>query len=380
MATTKIRRTSKKADPSLVPDEMRAVLDKIKEKFGDESVVTGAQLKQPGRIRTNIFPLDLALLGGIPHNRITMYHGKKHSGKSTAVNKTIAGAQQSMPHSIPVVIDVEGTFDSVWAQKHGVDLSRVEIVHPDTGEEAVDMAVALIRARETSLVAVDSLAALLPYKEQEASAEDSLVAQQSRLITSFLRKVSSAQIAERKRGHKVTLLVTNQHRVKIGGWSPTGEPRSLPGGNALGHFTSVEVLFKNKENIGKSGDNDGRNTTNEHAFTIEKNKLNGGIRSGDYVMLRQDDDSLGLKEGDIEDAGTMLAMAKKLGWYTGGGRGGYKLEFGDYEAIPFPNGDEAAKYLYEVREVYDDLRIHLFAQEARRQKMPEDFITYLMGA
>lgn len=375
MATAVKRSRAPRAET--IPAELQGVIAAIRKKAGEKTLVMGDSVRQPFRIRTNIFTLDIALLGGIPHNRMTMFHGKKHSGKTTALYKTIAGAQMSQPDKTVVFLDVEGTYDEVWAAKNGVDTAKLIVVQPDTGEQAVDIAVTLVRTWETSLVAIDSLAALLPFKEEEGSAEDAQQpGLQSKLITSMLRKISGAQVTERKRGHFVTVLFTNQHRVKIGGYSPTGEPRSLPGGAALGHFTSVEVLFKNKENSKEVG---GMKTltTNEHAFTIEKNKCNSGLRNGEYTLLRRDDEETGLPEGAIDDASTMLAFAKRSGIYTGGGRG-WSLAFDDHD-LKFGSGDEAAAAIYADGDLYEDLRTYLIVEEAIRQKQRPDFIEYLRG-
>lgn len=359
-----------------IPSEIQKVVDEIRKSKGANTVLTGSSVRQPGRIRTNVFTLDYALLGGIPHNRTTMIHGKKHGGKTTLAKKIVASAQQSMPGQKPVWVDVEDTFDETWAGKLGVDTDNLLVVKPDTGEDAVDIAVAMVQARETSLVVVDSLAGLLPYKEAEGSAEDEAIpGLQAKLITRMLRRVTGAMIAERKREHYITFLVLNQHRAKIGGWSPTGEPRKLPGGEALGHFTSVEIHVKNKENVDK---NSSELKDNEHSFVIEKNKHNSGLRSGEYRLLRRDDPTLGLLEGDVDDAGTMIAFAKRLGWYSGGGKGGFTLEFGEVSEH-YPNGDAAVQALYENREIYEELRMQLIVNNAMRQKMPEDFIDYLLG-
>lgn len=359
-----------------VSSEIQKIVAEIRKAKGEKTVLAGSSVRQPGRIRTNVFTLDYALLGGIPHNRTTMIHGKKHGGKTTLAKKAVASVQQSMPDQTAVWVDVEDTYDETWAGKLGVDNEKLLVVKPDTGEDAVDITVAMVQAKETSLVVVDSLAGLLPYKEAEGSAEDEAIpGLQAKLITRMLRRVTGAMIAERKRDHYVTLLVLNQHRAKIGGWSPTGDPRKLPGGEALGHFTSVEIHVKNKENVDK---NSGELKDNEHSFVIEKNKHNAGLRSGEYRLLRRDDSELGLSEGDVDDAGTMLAFAKKLGWYSGGGKGGFMLEFGD-TSEHFPNGEAAVKMMYENRELYEELRMQLIVNNAMRQKMPEDFIDYLLG-
>ena len=374
-----ILRKTKTVKDVPISTELEAIIKQIKKDKGEQTVLPGSAVRQPFRIRTNIFALDYALLGGIPFNRTTMFHGKKHSGKSSACNKVIASAQQFMPDQKCALIDTEGTFDDVWARKNGVDTDELVLVQPDTGEDAVDIAVGLVHARETSLVVVDSLASLISYKEVEGSAEDEAVpGQQAKLITRMMRRITAAQITERKRGHFVSFLVTNQHRAKIGGWSPSGEPRSLTGGQALSHFTSVEVCFKNKEVIKGDGSGEESLAYNEHAFNIEKNKHNAGMRSGEYVMLRRDNPDLGLDEGDVDDAGTMLAFAKRLGWYTGGGKGGFTLAFGDISEH-YANGDAAVKALYAEREIYESLRIQLIVQNAIKQKMPTDFIDYLLG-
>lgn len=361
-----------------VSDEIRKVIDNIRKNHGERAVTRGSDIRQPFRIRTNVFLFDYCTLGGIPHNRMSMVHGPKHSGKTTLSLRTIAGAQASMPDQRAVLVDVEGTYDSVWAEKQGVDNDLLFVVKPDTGEQAVDMAVALTHAKETSLLVFDSVAALLPQKEEEASAEDSLVGQQSRLITSMLRKLNGALIKERKRDHFVSVLFINQQRTKIGGWSPTGDPLSLPGGKALGYFTSLEARIKNKETLSKDEYGNETLAYNEHAFTIEKNKMNAGLRSGEFRLARRDDDKLGILEGAVEDASTMLAFAKKFGWYEGDGRKGITLAFDDYSG-EFDSPDAAVKALYEDAELFENLRIQLIVQNALQQKMPEDFIQYLLG-
>lgn len=375
MATSRLRKTRTLGDVK-ISSEQQAVIDAIRKKSGDRAVVNARDIRQPFRIPTGIFTFDYATLGGIPHNRFTMFDGAKHSGKTTALLRAVAGAQRSLPDQKPVLIDVEGTYDATWAEKIGVDNDNLILVQPDTGEEAIDIAVALTHARETSLVAVDSLAALLPQKEQDSSAEDSLVGLQSRLITSMLRKVNGALIKERKRDHFVSVLLINQQRSKIGGWAPAGiEPLSNPGGKAVGFFTTLEARFKNKEEINRSS---GELVMNEHAFSIGKNKMNAGMRSGEFRMLRKNDEELGLNEGDIDDAETLLAFAKKYDMFTGGGRGGVTLEFGDVSQR-FSNTAETVAYLYANRDVHWALRCSLIASYAQAQGMPDYFVNYLLG-
>lgn len=358
--------------------ELETVTSEIQKRFGAAVITRASEVHQPWRIPTKIFSFDLATCGGVPHNRVIMFHGPRSSGKTTAAEKVIAGAQMSMPDQQVAFVDAEGTRDSTWAGKLGVDNTSVVLTRPETGENAVDIAEALIRTREISLVVLDSIAALTPMKEIEVSAEDALVGGQARLMARFMRKATSALIAERHRGHFVTLLVINQQRSKIGGWAPAGqEPLSLPGGKALEFATTLQCRFKNKENLSK--DDRGFETVeyNEHAFTIDKNKMHGGIKTGEYQLMRRDSEQFPLLEGDIDDAPAMLAHAKKIGCYTGGGQS-WKLDIPDFN-YTFKNADEAILYLYENRNVYWMLRCHLIADHAARIGMSQAFVNYLYG-
>ena len=365
------------AAPTEDKSEVAQVMAAIRKRFGDATLTRASEQRQPFRIPTGVFSFDLATCGGIPHNRITMFHGPRSSGKTTMAEKCIKGAQTSMPSDQVAFVDVEGTRDTVWGGKLGTDNESLLYAKPETGEHAVDIAEALIRTKGISLIVVDSIAALTPTKEIESSAEDAHVGLQPRLISSFMRKATSALIAERKRNHFVTLLLINQQRTKIGGWSPTGEPLSLPGGKALEFFTSLQTKFKNKENISKDANGIDTVEYNEHAFSIDKNKMHAGIRTGEYQLMRRDSEKFPLLEGDIDDAPSMLAHAKKIGCYTGGGKA-WTLEIPDF-SYTFQNADEAILYLYENPDIYWRLRCHLVADHAARLGMPQYFIDYLYG-
>ncbi len=358
--------------------ELDQLVTAMQKKYGAAIITRAAEQRQPWRIPTSIFSFDLATCGGVPHNRMIMFHGPQHSGKSTAAEKVIAGAQRSIPHGRVCHIDVEGTRDTVWGGKLGVDNESLLYSKPEAGEHAVDIAEAMVRTREISLVVIDSIAAMTAMKEITSSAEDAHVGLQARLISSMSRKLTSALIAERHRGHFVTVLVINQQRSKIGGWAPAGqEALSLPGGKALGYAMTLQAKFKNKEVLSK--DSMGFETTeyNEHAFKLDKNKMNAGLKDGEYQLMRRDSTQFPLLEGDIDDAPSMLAHAKKIGCYTGGGQS-WVLEFPDFR-YTFKNADEAILYLYENRDTYWALRCHLIADHAARLGMPQDFINYLYG-
>lgn len=370
--------TPASAARELGSEELKALRASVIKRYGSDLLKKGNDIHQPHRIPTGIFTFDYCTLGGIPQSRITMFHGAKHSGKSSAADRALGNAQSSQPDKQAVKVDTEGTHDEVWSEKQGVDNETLLVVQPESGEQAVDLTIGLIETTDVGLIVVDSLAALVPLKELESSAEDAHVGQAAKMITSMLRKASASLIKERRRGHMVTILVTNQNRAAIGKWAPAGqEAIGLPGGKALEHFTTLQCKFKNKEVKDKDSEGFDTLSANEHAFTIDKNKCNGGMRTGEYRMLRRDDPELGLLEGDIDDAASMLAFSKKLGWYTGGGQS-WTLAFGNYSAT-FRSVADAVRTLYENREIHWALRCHLIAHNAETQKQKTDYINYILS-
>lgn len=280
---------------------------------------------------------------------------------------TIGHVQRRYTDQQAILVDIEGTFDSVWATLLGVDTEALLVVKPETGEMAADMVTALLCTREVSMVVADSIAALVSFKEVDSSAEDSHVGLQARLVGGMIRKSTAAMIAERRRGHNVSLLFVNQFRMKIGGY---GDPRTVPGGKALEYCTSMQAIIKNKEN--KGSDEAGIETivSNEHSFTITKNKLNTGPRVGEFRVIRTETD--GMAPGTVDDSSTVLAIAKKLDVYTGGGSS-WRLDYEDVN-YKFGKAAEAVTALQQDPELYWSLRTHLIRLQAARSLMPEDFI------
>lgn len=371
MSTTRKTRTRAAAADN-TSGELKGTLDSIRKRFGDAVVGQGSAILQPERIPTGAFMLDFATLGGIPHNRITKIVGQKHAGKTYLSDKIIAQVQRTQPDQRAVKLDIEGTHDATWSGKLGVDNDELYVAQPETGEAALDMCDAFIHTKEVSLIVVDSLAQLVPTVEVEGSMEDQFVGVQARMIGRFVRKAVSSLMKERLRGHEVTLLFINQFRSKIGGYSPHGEPLTEPGGKGLGFAYSLEITMKNKEEKGKDKYGVDTMVRNEHAFTITKNKQNGGPRTGEFQVLRVDDDDIGLGIGDIDDAETMLAYAKKFGAYTGGGSS-WTLDFWD-EEWKYSKIAEARNHLYSEPDLYWKLRNYLICTQAEHLGMPDYFI------
>lgn len=355
-------------DPLFAPQGKKAEWGELATAIADIGKVHGhhvlrraSSLARFLHIPTGIFTLDMGLFGGVARSLISMVYGWESSGKSTQAWRLIAQAQRLFPDQDVVLIDAEGTFDPQWARIQGVDVNRLIISQPDNGEQAVDVARTVICAKEVSLVVVDSLAALMPGKEMAKSAEDEVVAMQARLIGRFVRTVSQSLIDERKRNHFPAVLLINQFRNKI---QMMGDPRTLPGGNALKFFVSQRWEVKNQEKMGK----DARDTEivelNEHSWVITKNKLGNGMRHGDYTMIRNPDNPYGM--GFIDDAKHVMTFARKFGLLTGASSSWYLdgiMDNSNTKMLRLKGLQEVADALYSDLDYYEDLRYRLICMQ-----------------
>lgn len=177
-------------------------------------------------ISTGCIELDMALgVGGIPRGRIIEIYGQESSGKTTIALQIIAQAQQN--GGIAAFIDAEHALDPAYARKLGVDIDNLYISQPDTGEQALEIADALIRSSAVDVIVVDSVAALVPRAEIEGEMGDSHVGVQARLMAQALRKIAGAV----SKSNSVIIFI-NQLREKIG--VMYGNPETTPGGRAPG--------------------------------------------------------------------------------------------------------------------------------------------------
>lgn len=282
--------------------------------YGKPFIKGSSRRMDTGRTRTGILSVDLALGGGWTLSRAGMLYGEKSSGKSTMALQSIATVQRNNPDAMAAWLDIEGTLDKSWARKLGVDLERLVVVEPETGEHAVDLADAMLRAREIKAVITDSIAMLIPMKELEESAEQETMALQARLVGKYIRKTNNALLRERGRGHLPILIHINQFRMKVG--LVFGDPRTLPGGKALEFSTSQQIETKNKEKLGKDDDGNDVVIYNEHNIKITKNKSGGPMKEAAYKMVRLEGHE-GMPEAWIDQAKTIHRMGSQLGIITG---------------------------------------------------------------
>ena len=310
------------------------------------------------RAQTGILSLDLCLGGGWTNSRAGMLYGEKSSGKSTLAALSIAAMQRDNPDAMAAWLDIEGTVDKAWLRKLGCDTTRIVIAEPESGEHAVDIADAMLRAREIEFVVTDSIAMLVPMREISDSAEQETMALQARLVGKYIRKTQNAILKERSRGHSPKLIHINQFRMKVG--LVFGDPRVLPGGKALEFSTTQQVETKNKEHTGKDDDKNDVVLFNEHNFKITKNKGGGPMKEGAFKLIRTAGHE-GLPEAWVDQAKTIYKFGTQCGLITGA-PSSFEVEgYGKFRGAPAFNA-----WALENRTKYDEVQAYIVGAFRKR--------------
>jgi recombination protein RecA len=286
---------------------LETTLVSLKKRFGEGAIMkmgeaTGMKVDA---IPTGSISLDLALgIGGIPRGRVTEIYGPEASGKTTLCQHIIAEAQKT--GGVAAFIDVEHALDPAYAAKCGVNVDELLISQPDTGEQALEIAEALVRSGAVDVVVIDSVAALVPRAEIEGEMGDSHMGLQARLMSQALRKLSGAI----KRSN-TAVIFTNQLRQKIG--VMFGNPETTTGGMALKFYASVRLDVRPTDPI-KNGDEVIGNRTR---VRVKKNKVAPPFRKAEFDILHNQGIS---REGDLLDLGVGLEVIEKKGaFYSVGG-------------------------------------------------------------
>jgi recombination protein RecA len=279
---------------------LETTLASLKKRFGEGAIMkmgeaTGMKVDA---IPTGSISLDLALgIGGVPRGRVTEIYGPEASGKTTLCQHIIAQAQKM--GGVAAFIDVEHALDPVYAAHCGVNVDELLISQPDTGEQALEIAEALVRSGAVDIVVIDSVAALVPRAEIEGEMGDSHMGLQARLMSQALRKLSGAI----KRSN-TAVIFTNQLRQKIG--VMFGNPETTTGGMALKFYASVRLDVRPIDAI-KSGDEVIGNRTR---VRVKKNKVAPPFRKAEFDILHNQGIS---REGDLLDLGVELEVIDKKG-------------------------------------------------------------------
>src|SRR5512136_2024875 len=279
---------------------LETTLATIQKRFGEGSIM---RLGQASHLQIDVIPtgslvLDLALgVGGIPRGRVIEMFGPEGSGKTTLCQHIVAEAQAM--GGVAAYIDMEHALDPTYAAKCGVDVDGLYISQPDTGEQALEIAEALIRSGAVDVVVIDSVAALVPRAEIEGEMGDSHMGLQARLMSQALRKLSGAI-----KQSNTALVFTNQLRMKIG--VMFGNPETTTGGNALKFYASVRLDIRRTQSIKTNAEVVG----NRVKVRVTKNKVAPPFREAEFDIMFNEGIS---KVGDILDIGVNMDIITKRG-------------------------------------------------------------------
>ena len=282
---------------------LKTAMEQIEKQFGKGAVMRLGEnvAMNVESIHTGSLTLDLALgIGGIPKGRIIEIYGPESSGKTTVALHCVAEAQKA--GGTAAFIDVEHALDPVYAKKLGVDIDSLLVSQPDSGEQALEIAEALVRSGAIDIIVIDSVAALVTKAEIEGEMGDSHVGQLARLMSQALRKLTGALAKT-----DCAAIFINQLREKIG--TMYGNPETTTGGRALKFYASVRIDVRKGDQIKDGSEVIGNRTK----VKIVKNKVAPPFKSAEFDIMYGEGIS---HVGELVDVGVETNVLKKSGaWF-----------------------------------------------------------------
>lgn len=310
---------------------LQMALSQVEKNFGKGSVMQmGTNDREPiEAIPTGSLSLDMSLgIGGIPRGRIIEIYGPESGGKTTLALHCVAEAQRM--GDICLYVDAEHALDIEYARMLGVDIDKLYISQPSSGEEALEIADTIIKSGAVGLVVVDSVAALVPRAEIEGEMGDTFVGVQARMMSQALRKLGGTLSKS-----KTACIFINQIREKIG--VMYGNPETTPGGRALKFWASVRLEVRKGDAIKNGTEQTGARTK----VKIVKNKVAPPFKVAEFDLIFGKGIS---KAGDVLDIGTAKGIITRSGTYF------------NYDEIRLGQGrDNARTYLEENPKVFEEI-------------------------
>ncbi len=312
---------------------IEAAVQQIERQFGKGAIMSmgekGAKVKVPA-IPTGSLGLDNAIgIGGFPRGRVVEIYGPESSGKTTLALHAVA--QVHKQGGMAAYIDVENALDPEYAARLGVNVDNLFISQPDTGEQALEIAEALVRSGAIDLIVIDSVAALVPKAELEGEMGDNFMGLQARLMSKALRKLTG--IVGKS---NATIIFINQLRMKIG--VMFGNPETTTGGRALKFYASVRLDIRR---IAKIQNSSGEIIGGRVRVKVAKNKLAPPFRLAEFDLMYGTGIS---KAGELIDMGIAEKLVDKAGtWFSYG-----KVRLGQ-------GRENARKYLEDNPKLMDEL-------------------------